>query len=90
MCSGTYLAASASTRRFQSAASRANAGQFVLEAALRVADERKRWCRNAVSFPGTLVVNDEPMSEKTAVEDSPLARRLADIRRCIRRYGKDR
>jgi len=59
---------------------RANAGEFVPEAALRVADAREKRRRNEAYLQRLQALNDEPMTEKTVVEDSPLARRLADIR----------
>ena len=59
---------------------RANAGEFVPEAALRVADAREKRRRNEAYLQRLQALNDEPMTEKTVVEDSSLARRLADIR----------
>jgi len=59
---------------------RANAGKFVPEAALRVADARAKRNRNEAYLEKLHALNDAPMSQETAVEDSPLAKRLADIR----------
>ena len=68
---------------------RANAGKFVPEAALRIADDRERRRQNKVYLQRLQGVSDQPMPEKTVVEDSPLARRLADIRRRSRGRSKD-
>ena len=68
---------------------RANAGKFVPEAALRVADAREKRRRNEAYLQRLQALNDQPMPEKTAVEDSPLARRLADIRLRSRGRGED-
>ncbi|MGB5255387.1 MAG: hypothetical protein WBN68_21970, partial [Sedimenticolaceae bacterium] len=67
---------------------RANAGTFVPEAALHVADARERRRRNEAYLQTLQAVSDQPMLEKTVVEDSPLARRLADIRLRRREHGK--
>ena len=66
---------------------RANAGKFTPEAALYIADARDRRRRNAAYLQKVQSLNDESMSEKSAVEESPLAKRLADIR--LRSRGKD-
>lgn len=59
---------------------RANASEFVPEAGLRIADARASGRRNEASLQRLQALNHESMSEKTAVEDSPLAKRLANIR----------
>jgi hypothetical protein len=68
---------------------RANAGEFVPEAALRVADERERRRRNEAYLQWLQALKDAPVIEQAAVEDSPLARRLADIRLRNRGHSKD-
>ena len=59
---------------------RANAGKFVPEAALHVADAREKRRRNEAYVQSLQALNDQPMPEKTGVADSPLAKRLAEIR----------
>ena len=59
---------------------RANAGRFVPEAGLNVADAREKRRRNEAYLQRLQALNDVPMMEQTAVADSPMARRLADIR----------
>jgi len=65
---------------------RANAGKFVPEAALRVADERKKRNRNEAYLQKLHALNDASQLQETAVEDSPMGRRLADIR--LRSLGR--
>jgi len=59
---------------------RANAGRFVPEAGLNVADAREKRRRNETHLRRLQTLNDAPAIEHPAVEDSPLARRIADIR----------
>ena len=66
----------------------ANAGRFVPEAALRVADERERRHRNEAYLQRLRRLNDVPIAERTEVEDNPLAMRLAEIR--MRSLGRDK
>jgi hypothetical protein len=68
---------------------RANAGKFVPEAALHVADAREKRRRNEANLQRLQALKNEPWTEKTSAEDSPLAKRLADIRLRGRRRGKD-
>jgi hypothetical protein len=68
---------------------RANAGRFVPEAGLRVADERDRRHRNEAYLEKLHALNDAPISRDTAVEVSPLATRLADIRLRSAERSKD-
>jgi len=65
---------------------RANARKFVPEAALRVVDERKKRNRNEAYLLKLHALNDASQLRETAVEDSPMARRLADIR--LRSLGR--
>lgn len=66
----------------------ANAGRFVPEAALRVADERERRHRNEAHLQELHALNDVSQLQETAVEDSRIARRLAEIR--LRSRGRDK
>jgi hypothetical protein len=59
---------------------RANAGKFVPEAALHVADARQKRRRNEAYLKQLQTLNDAPVMEQATPEDSPLARRIADIR----------
>jgi len=59
---------------------RANAGEFVPEAGLHVADAREKRRRNETYMRRRQTLNDAPVMERATVEDSPLARRIADIR----------
>ena len=59
---------------------RANAGEFVPEAGLNVADAREKRRRNETYMRRLQTLNDAPVMEQATVEDSPLARRIADIR----------
>jgi hypothetical protein len=59
---------------------RANAGEFVPEAGLNVADAREKRRRNETYMRRLQTLNDAPVMEQAIVEDSPLARRIADIR----------
>jgi hypothetical protein len=68
---------------------RANAGKFVPEAALQVADARKKRCRNEAHMQRLQALNDQPMPEKTDIADSPLAKRIAEIRFRNRGRGED-
>jgi len=68
---------------------RASVGRFVPEAGLRVADERDRRHRNEAYLEKLHALNDAPMSQDTAVEVSPLARRLAGIRLRSAERSKD-
>jgi hypothetical protein len=58
---------------------RANAGRFVPEAGLNVADAREKRKRNEAYLQKLHALNDASKLQEVAVEDSPLARRLADI-----------
>lgn len=66
----------------------ANAGRFVPEAALRVADERERRHRNEAHLQKLHALNDVSQWQETAIEDSRVARRLAEIR--LRSRGRDK
>jgi hypothetical protein len=68
---------------------RANAGRFVPEAALHVADAREKRCRNEAFMQRVQALNDQPMPEKTDVADCPLAKRIAEIRLRSRGCGED-
>jgi hypothetical protein len=68
---------------------RASVGRFVPEAGLRVADESDRRHRNEAYLEKLHALNDAPMSQDTAVEVSPLARRLAGIRLRSAERSKD-
>lgn len=59
---------------------RANAGLFVPEAGFSVADAREKRRHNEAYLQRLQSINEAPMMEQTAVADSPMARRLADIR----------
>jgi hypothetical protein len=59
---------------------RANAGEFVPEAGLHVADARQKRRRNEAYLKQLQTLNDAPVMEQATPEDSPLARRIADIR----------
>jgi len=59
---------------------RANAGKFVPEAALRVADARDKRRRNEAYLQKLHALKDASLLQETAVEGSPLTGRLADIR----------
>ena len=58
---------------------RVNAGTFVPEAGLHVADVREKRRRNEAYLQRLRALNDAPVMKQTAVKDSPLARRVADI-----------
>ena len=66
----------------------ANAGRFVPGAALRVADERDRRHRNEAHLQKLHALNDVSQLQETAIEDSRIARRLAEIR--LRSRGRDK
>lgn len=66
----------------------ANAGRFVPEAALRVADERERRHRNEAHLQKLHALNDVSQLQETAIEDSRIARRLAEIR--LQSRGRDK
>ena len=66
----------------------ANAGRFVPEAALRVADERERRHRNEAHLQKLHAPNEVSQLQETAIEDSRIARRLAEIR--LRSRGRDK
>jgi hypothetical protein len=68
---------------------RANAGRFVPEAALQVADAREKRRRNEAYMQRLQAFNDQPMPEKTDVADCPLAKRIAEIRLRSRGRGED-
>ena len=68
---------------------RASAGRFVPEAALHVADAREKRRRNEAYLEKSHALNDAPMSQDTAVEDSSLARRIAGIRLRSAERSKD-
>ena len=59
---------------------RANAGTFVPEAGLHVADVRQKRRQNEAYLKRLQTLNDTPVMEQATPEDSPLARRIADIR----------
>ena len=59
---------------------RANAGRFVPEAGLHVTDARAQRRRNEAYLQRLQALNDAPVMEQNAVEDSPLAKRIADIK----------
>ena len=65
---------------------RANAGTFVPEAALHVADARQKRRRNEAHMQRLQAFNDQPMLEKTDVADCLLAKRIAEIR--LRSHGR--
>jgi len=65
---------------------RANTGRFVPEAGLNVADAREKRRRNEAYVQRLQKLNDVSMTEQTTVADSPLAKRLADIR--LRNRGR--
>jgi hypothetical protein len=67
---------------------RANAGRFVPEAALHAPDARKKRNRNEAYLQKSHALNDASMLHETSGEDSPLAKRLADIR--LRSCGRDK
>ena len=64
---------------------RAYAGRFVPEAGLDVADARAKRRRNEAYLQRLNALNDAAVTEQSAVEDSPLARRVADIQ--VRKRG---
>ena len=66
---------------------RANAGRFVPEAALHVADARKKRRRNETHMQRLQALNDQPMPVKTDIADCPLAKRIVEIR--LRNRGRD-
>ena len=68
---------------------RANAGTFVPEAALQVADAREKRRRNEAYMQRLQSLNDQPMPEKTGVSDCPLAKRIAEIRLLNRGHDED-
>jgi len=68
---------------------RANAGTFVPEAGLHVADVREKRRRNEAYLKRLQALNDTPAMEQTAVADSPLARRVAAIQLRNRRNSKN-
>ena len=68
---------------------RANAGTFVPEAGLHVADVREKRCRNEAYLKRLQALNDTPAMEQTALEDSPLAKRVAAIQLRNRRNSKN-
>jgi hypothetical protein len=68
---------------------RANAGKFVPEAALQVADARVKRRQNEAYIQRLQALNDQPMPEKTDVADCPLAKRIAEIRLRSRGRGED-
>jgi hypothetical protein len=68
---------------------RANAGKFVPEAALHVADAREKRRRNEAYMQRLQALNDQPMPEKTDVADCPLAKRIAEIRFRNQGRGED-
>ena len=68
---------------------RANAGTFVPEAGLHVADVREKRRRNEAYLKRLQALNDTPAMEQTALEDSPLARRVAAIQLRNRRNSKN-
>ena len=68
---------------------RANAGTFVSEAGLHVADVREKRRRNEAYLKRLQALNDTPAMEQTALEDSPLARRVAAIQSRNRRNSKN-
>ena len=68
---------------------RANAGRFVPEAGLHVTDARAKRRRNEAYLQRLQALNDAPVMEQTAVEDSPLARRIAAIQLSNRGSSKN-
>jgi DNA-binding transcriptional ArsR family regulator len=68
---------------------RTNAGKFVPEAALHVADARQKRRRNEAQMQRLQALNDQPMPEKTDIADCPLAKRIAEIRFRNRGRGED-
>ena len=68
---------------------RANAGKFVPEAALHVADVRQKRRRNEAYLKRLQTLNDAPVMEQATLEDSPLARRVAAIQLRNRRNSKN-
>lgn len=68
---------------------RANAGKFVPEAALQVADAREKRRRSEAYKQRLQALNDQPTPEKTDVADCPLAKRIAEIRLRSRGRGED-
>jgi hypothetical protein len=68
---------------------RANAGKFVPEAALHVADAREKRRRNEAYVQKLQALNDQRIPAKTAVADSPFTKRLAEIRLRNRERGED-
>lgn len=68
---------------------RANAGKFVPEAALQVADAREKRRRNEAQKQRLRALSDQPTPEKTGVADCPLSKRLAEIRLRGRGRGED-
>jgi DNA-binding MarR family transcriptional regulator len=68
---------------------RANAGKFVPEAALHVADARQKRRRNEAYLKRLQTLNDAPVMEQATLEDSPLARRVAAIQLRNRRNSKN-
>ena len=68
---------------------RANSGTFVPEAGLHVADVREKRRRNEAYLKRLQALNDTPAMEQTALEDSPLARRVAAIQLRNRKNSKN-
>lgn len=68
---------------------RANTGKFVPEACLHVPDVREKRRRNEACLERLQALNDAPVMEQTVAEDSPLARRLADIQLRSAERSKD-
>jgi hypothetical protein len=68
---------------------RANAGEFVPEAGLHVADVREKRRRNEAYLQRIRTLNDVPIAKRTEVEDNPLAKRLADIQLRSAERSKD-
>jgi hypothetical protein len=68
---------------------RADAGKFVPEAALQVADAREKGRWNEAYMQRLQALNDQSMPEKTDVADCPLAKRIAEIRLRRRGGGED-
>jgi hypothetical protein len=68
---------------------RANAGEFVPEAGLNVADAREKRRRNEAYMRRLQTLNDAPVMEQATLEDSPLARRISNIRSRSRGRSND-
>ena len=67
---------------------RADAGEFVSEAALRIADARERRRRHEAVLHRLEILNKEVILKQAAADSSPLVHRLDEIRKRARGRGE--